>query len=70
MPKNAAAVRKPLSAMMTPDSRDADGEFFNGSLVVVCDDGAVFSYAWGGGYWTPMEPVPGTVAASEKEKNE
>lgn len=61
MPKEKA-VRKPLTAMLTPDRESPDGDVSYGSLIVVCDDGAVFGYDWREGYWSPYAPVPGTAA--------
>lgn len=63
MPKSAKPVRKVLTAVMTPDHRDADGEVYYGTLVVVCDDGMAFSYDWREGRWQEYAPVPGTQAA-------
>lgn len=34
-----------------------------GSPVVVCDDGSVFQYIWGGALgWHRLPPIPGTLA--------
>ncbi len=63
MAKNAKGVRKVLTAVMTPDHHDADGEVYYGALVVICDDGAAFSYQWRDGAWQEYAPVPGTQAA-------
>jgi hypothetical protein len=60
MASKATAVRKVLTAVMTPDQRDAEGHVYQGSLVVVCDDGAVFIYSREEGQWHEMAPVPGS----------
>jgi hypothetical protein len=53
------ASRKPLTAMLTR-GWEGGGQGFPESLVVVCDDGAVFSYSWSDGAWGELAAVPGT----------
>jgi phage baseplate assembly protein gpV len=60
-----ASTRKPLTAMLVQPSDDLPG-----TLVVICDDGAVFSYDWEADLWTPMAPVPATPAAREAAERE
>jgi|GEM_PF-4110538 len=64
-----ATARKPLAAMMTPD-RDVDGETCYGSLVVVCDDGAVFTQSMRQQEWWELPPVPGTRREAIKARED
>ena len=45
-----------------PESRSSDRP----EVLVVREDGAVFSYC--SGHWTELTPVPGTAAAAERER--
>ena len=70
MARRTAGSRKPLTAMMTRDWQRQEGEAVMGSLVVICDDGAVFSYSWMDGAWGEMAPVPGTRRDSIKSRQD
>jgi hypothetical protein len=60
--------------MMTPDWQrvdgDTGGEAVMGNLVVVCDDGAVFSYGWMNGEWGELPPIPGSRRAKIKARED
>jgi hypothetical protein len=61
MPKRTnAATRKPLTAMLSRDWQTKEGDGMTGALVVVCDDGAAFSYSWHENEWREMAAVPGS----------
>jgi hypothetical protein len=61
MPKRTTAItRKPLTAMLTRDWQTGEGEGMTGALVVVCDDGAAFSYSWHENEWRELAAVPGS----------
>ncbi len=67
--KKKAAIRKVLTVVMTENVLDSEGATtYHGSLIAVCDDGAVFSYYWPEGEWSEMPPVPGTARESIKTK--
>ena len=73
MPKTKGPVRKVLTALMTENVIDSEGATtYHGSLIAVCDDGAVFNYYWPDGAWSEMPPVPGTarepIKAAEERK--
>lgn len=53
-------IRKPLTAMLTRDWQTKEGDGMPGTLVVVCDDGAAFSYSWNEDEWREMAAVPGS----------
>lgn len=50
-------ARKPIAAL------DLDG-----SIAVICDDGAFLVWVWKEEAWTKYESVPGTPAHAEDEK--
>lgn len=67
MPKTKPkAIRKPLAAILTPDRETNDGDTILGTFIIVGDDGAVFSYSWNDGYWTPLRSLPGSEAAVDE----
>jgi hypothetical protein len=71
MPKKKAVTRKVLTAVMSPNVNDSEGATtYYGTLVVVCDDGAVFGYYWPDGAWSEMPPVPGTAREPSKAKED
>jgi len=66
MPK---AMRRPLAAMLQPDTL-SDDDLIRGAFVVVCDDGAVFSYSWMEDEWREVAPVPGSRRAPIKARED
>lgn len=57
-------MRKPIAAF---EQRDADREGYH-AVVVVCDDGAVFSCRYIGAPWESEMPVPGTELTTSMDR--